>query len=195
MRTTLTTPRLTLVPLGREHLPLLVALDGDADVMTHLIGRARTETEARAQWEPVCQGLAADGHGLGFWVGLSRAAADGSDGAFVGWWCATPPLPIAGPPTSAELGWRLRRERWGDGLATEGAAAVVEHCFTTVGLDQLTAETMTVNVASRGVMRKLGMTHVRTEVREWDDPLPGAEAGEAVYALSRLDWARRRRDR
>jgi RimJ/RimL family protein N-acetyltransferase len=115
----------------------------------------------------------------------------GLDELFVGWWCATPPLPITGPPSSAELGWRLRRERWGEGLATEGAAAVVEHCFGTVGLDQLTAETMAVNAASRGVMRKLGMTHVRTEVREWDDPLPGAEEGEAVYALSRTDWASR----
>ena len=34
---------------------------------------------------------------------------------------------------------------------------------------------MAVNAGSRGVMARLGMTHVRTDVEEWEDPLPGAE--------------------
>lgn len=189
MRPSLTTARLALEPLRPEHLPHLVELDGDAEVMRYLIGRARTAAEAAVHWRPFCEGTAADRHGLGFWVGFA-------DGDFVGWWDASPPLPVTGLlPATAEVGWRLRREHWGRGLATEGARAVVEHCFSTVGLERVSAETMAVNVGSRGVMRKLGMRHVRTEVREWDDPLAGAEQGEVVYGLTREEWLGRRADR
>lgn len=181
MRPPLLTPRISLEPLRRKHLDHLVALDADPEVMRHLIGRARTPEEAHEHWLPLCSGMTADRWGLGFWAGFA-------DGDFVGWWVAAPPLPIAGRPTTAELGWRLCRRRWGLGLATEGARAVVDHCFGTVGLESLTAETMAVNEASRQVMRKLGMRHVRTEVREWDEPLPGAERGEVIYELVRADW-------
>ena len=51
------------------------------------------------------------------------------------------------------------------------------------------AETMVVNTGSRGVMRRLGMREVRIEVREWEEPLPGAELGEVVAELTRQDWA------
>ncbi|TDE99137.1 N-acetyltransferase [Occultella glacieicola] len=164
-----------------DHLPHLVELDGDPEVMRYLIGRARSPAQARREWAPGCESTAADAVGLGYWVGFA-------DGEFVGWWCASPPEPITQAPSTAELGWRLRREFWGCGLATEGARAVVEHSFGTVGLGSVTAETMAVNVGSRGVMRKLGMSHVRTEMREWDDPLPGTEQGEVIYELLRADW-------
>jgi hypothetical protein len=29
---------------------------------------------------------------------------------------------------------------------------------------------------------------VRTEVREWDEPLPGSEEGEVGCELRRVDW-------
>ncbi len=170
------------MPLGPEHLDLLVELDGDPEVMRYLIGRARTATEARDHWGPLCASTAADAVGLGRWVGF------GPDGAFVGWWDATPDLPVVQRPRCASLGWRLGRANWRQGLATEGARAVVDHAFGVVGVARLVAETMAVNAGSRGVMRGLGMRHVRTEVRTWDDPLPGAEEGEVVYELTREDW-------
>lgn len=57
-----------------------------------------------------------------------------------------------------------------------------------VGLKLVWAETMAVNQVSRAVMTKLGMRHVRTVHRVWDDPLPGAEHGEVVYQISRDEW-------
>lgn len=164
-----------------EHLPLLVRLDTDPEVMRYLLGRARTPEEVTEFWAPRSADTAADRVGLGWWVGFA-------DGDFVGWWDASPPQPVPELPTTAEVGWRLRPTHWGGGLATEGARAVVEHCFETVGVERVTAETMAINLASRGVMRKLGMRHVRTEVREWDDPLPGWQEGEVVYELTRAEW-------
>jgi RimJ/RimL family protein N-acetyltransferase len=58
-------------------------------------------------------------------------------------------------------------------------------------LDTVWAETMAVNQPSRGVMVKLGMRHVRTDHRPWDDPLPGTEQGETVYEITREEWVRR----
>ena len=67
---------------------------------------------------------------------------------------------------SAEIGWRVERRYWRRGFATEGARSLLEHGFGTVGLELVRAETMAVNIASRRVLRKLGMHYVRTEVRK-----------------------------
>ena len=47
---------------------------------------------------------------------------------------------------------------------------------------------MAVNTASRAVMKKLGMRHVRTEHRSWANPLPGAAQGEVVYEVDAASW-------
>lgn len=171
-----------------RHLPLLHQLDSDPQVMRYLLGRARTPEEIDAFWAPRCADTAADVLGLGWWVGFQN-------GTFVGWWDLgrSDSAPSSAPrPDEAEIGWRVRRSSWRQGLATEGATALLRHGFETVGLSRIWAETMAVNTPSRGVMRKLGMRHVRTEVRQWQDPLPGSELGEAVYEITAAEWSRLR---
>ena len=138
-------------------------------------------------WKPVCGDTEADSVGLGWWIGWRR-----SDGDFLGWWGLSPDQPVAEQPYRAEAGWRLARRHWRNGYATEGAAAVFDHGFATVGVGRVWAETMAVNQASRAVMARLGMSHVRTEHPEWDDPLPGTEHGEVVYEITSTEWALRR---
>lgn len=170
-----------------EHLPLLVELDSDPEVLRYLLGRARSAEEAREFWSPACADTEADAHGLGWWVGFL-----GDD--FVGWWDLVPPSlgsPASTPATRAEAGWRLRRRHWRRGLASEGAMALFEHGFEVVGLDLIWAETMAVNEGSRGVMRRLGMQHVRTEQRPADASIPGAEHGEVIYEITRTQWQAR----
>lgn len=89
----------------------------------------------------------------------------------------------------AELGYRLRRNAWGRGLAVEGARAVVDEAFRDPAVRVVRAETMVVNDGSRGVMRRLGMREVRVEVREWEDPLPVAELGEVIAEVIRQEWS------
>ena len=181
--------RIDLVPMTLEHLPLLTELDADAEVLRFILGRARSATEAENFWLPICADINADAVGLGWWIGLRR-----SDGAFLGWWDLSPDRPIDNQPARAEAGWRLARQHWRQGYATEGAHIVLEHGFRTAGLALIWAETMAVNVASRAVMAKLGMRHTGTEHRDWDDPLPGADDGEVIYEITRDDWARSRAD-
>ena len=182
----LRTARIDLVPMTPEHLPELVRLDADPEVMRHLLGRARTEAEVHDFWGPVCADTEADAVGLGWWVGWSRATGD-----FLGWWDLSPRRPVDLRPAEAEAGWRLVRRHWHRGYATEGATAVLDHGFGTVGLETVWAETMAVNTASRAVMDRLGMRHVRTEHRSWEHPLPGADPGEVVHELTAGEWAAR----
>lgn len=49
---------------------------------------------------------------------------------------------------------------------------------------------MAVNAGSRAVMRSIGMTHWRSYLLDFDEPLPGADEGEVLYAISRSAWER-----
>lgn len=165
----LTTDRLRLLPVTEEDLPFLVELDGDPEVMRHLTGRARSPREAEDFWCQLVPGP--------MWIGHH-------DGRPVGWWAV---WPCEGG--FAELGYRLARPSWRQGLAVEGARAVVDEAFADPAVAVVRAETMVVNEASRGVMRRLGMHEVRVEHREWEEPLPGAELGEVIAEVTRQEWS------
>ena len=174
---TLHTSRLELVPLSEEHLDYEVELDSDPEVMRYLgNGTARTPTEVqRHHRDRLAEADLVPG--LGFWVGLHS-------GQFVGWWILGP-RPIEG---QAELGYRLLRRYWRQGLASEGARALLRHGFEDVGVDRIFAETMAVNEASRATMASIGLQYVRTFHLDWGEPLPGAEHGEVEYAITREQW-------
>jgi len=105
-----------------EHLPLLVDLDADAEVLRYILGRARSPLEVQDFWGPICADTDANAVGLGWWIGRRR-----SDGDFLGWWDLSPNRPVAKNPFRAEAGWRLARRHWRQGYATEGAAKVLDH--------------------------------------------------------------------
>ena len=89
------------------------------------------------------------------------------------------------PQPAVELGWRLALSAQGRGLATEGARAVIDHAFNTVGLREVVAITIPANTPSRHVMEKLGMTH-RPELT-FDHPVisPGHPYQQhVVYSLT-----------
>ncbi len=56
-----------------------------------------------------------------------------------------------------EVGWRLAREFWGQGLATEAAATSLTFAFRELGADEVVSMTSEVNQRSRRVMERLGM--------------------------------------
>ncbi len=71
---------------------------------------------------------------------------------------SVPPIDAPFMP-AVEIGWRLAFDSWGQGLATEGARAVVHYAFETLSLPSLVSFTVPENLRSRQVMKKLGMTH------------------------------------
>ena len=185
---TLQSERITLVPLADEHLEQEIELDSDPLVMRYLgDGRPRTRAEVEMLHRRRLR-VAELVPGLGFWAGLVG-------GQFVGWWILQPPEredqgPVAG---QAELGYRLLRRYWRNGLASEGARELIRHGFDDLGLDRIFAETMAVNTASRATMAAAGLTYVRTFNQTWERPIPGSEHGEVEYAITRDQWLARHR--
>jgi RimJ/RimL family protein N-acetyltransferase len=64
-----------------------------------------------------------------------------------------------------ELGYDLRADRWGQGLATEAASAVCDHAFKSLGLPRLISLVRETNLASQRVAEKIGMRHERNMLR------------------------------
>lgn len=95
------------------------------------------------------------------------AVTDRGTGALVG----AVGLMLDAPHRRAELGYWVARERWGDGVCTEAARAVLEYGFGVLGLERIHAHHFSRNPASGRVMQKLGMQHegtLRGHVVKWD---------------------------
>jgi RimJ/RimL family protein N-acetyltransferase len=56
-----------------------------------------------------------------------------------------------------DFGWRYARHAWGNGYATEAAAAVLDHGINTLKLSGITARSAVDNIGSIRVMAKIGM--------------------------------------
>lgn len=173
--TVLQTSRMTLTPCHQDDCADFIALERDPEVMRYLNGGHAVD---RDRVDPDATFLMPTGTEPHVWTARRTAG-----GAFVGWFCLWPEH-----DARAELGYRLRRIEWGQGLAAEGAIALVDWGFASAGYDRIVATTMAVNHASRRVMEKIGMTHRRTEHVDWPDPFPGAEEGEVWYELSQAEW-------
>ncbi len=196
------TDRLLLIPLADRHLELEVELDSDPEVMRYLSGRAQTRDEV-VESHARRMALSRKVSGLGFWMAFgTQGGALGSAppstehaGDFIGL-MMLPPAHGPDQPDDlsvADLGYRLMRRHWRQGLATEAARALLRHAFATVGVRRVIAQTMAVNAASRGAMASAGLSYVRTYFPEWDEPLAGAGQGEVEYEITLADWQNRKR--
>jgi RimJ/RimL family protein N-acetyltransferase len=193
----LRTARLLLVPLADRHFELEVQLDSDPEVLRYLGGRARSRDEVAIS-HARRMALAGKVDGLGYWMAFgSHGGRHGStpperedEGDFIGLMMLPPAHGPDQPddPTVAELGYRLVRRYWRKGLASEASRVLLRHAFDTVGQKRVIAQTMAVNVGSRGVMEAIGMRYVRTYFPADGEPLPGAESGEVEYEMTRGAW-------
>ncbi|WP_195575917.1 GNAT family N-acetyltransferase [Paenibacillus sp. 1001270B_150601_E10] len=61
-----------------------------------------------------------------------------------------------------EIGWRLKKEAWGQGYAPEGAAACLQYGFQELGFDEIYSFTADINKPSQRVMAKVGMHYVKS---------------------------------
>jgi len=173
--TVLQSARLTLRPCSPSDRADFVDLELDPEVMRFLNGGA-VDHENTDPNEVTF--LMPRGEEPYVWTARRKG-----NGAFVGWFCLSPES-----ETLAELGYRLRRNDWGQGLATEGALTLVNWGFNTAGYDKIQACTMATNHGSRRVMEKIGMKYTRTDFPTFPSNIPGFEEGEVWYELTRSEW-------
>lgn len=82
---------------------------------------------------------------------------------------------------SAELGFLLRRDHWGVGLATEAVQAAADFGLGALGLDRLAAAALAENLAARRVLEKTGFSLVGTRHAR----LAGGRTGPCAFYLRR----------
>jgi RimJ/RimL family protein N-acetyltransferase len=147
------TTRLRLERWSRDaHGDGLAAMNAQPEVLRYLGGGSGL---TRAESDEASMRIAAhwDAYGFGLWAAVERAT--GEMLGFVGlchpvWW----PAMIE----RVEVGWRLRREAWGAGYATEGARAALRAGFETLGLAEIVSFVHPGNERSLAVTRRLGMS-------------------------------------
>ncbi len=77
------------------------------------------------------------------------------------------------PLRKASVGYRLLREKWGKGMATETLGMMIRELLENRGTEIITASTMVENQASAHVLQKNGFTLVNHAVDEdWGYPGP-----------------------
>jgi len=137
----LQTARLTLQPQTQDDAPALFAILSNEEAMRFwnrpAISRlAVVEELLREQQIAMREGLCL------YWTLVQGAEAIGSiDLSLIG-------------EGSAELGFLLRPDRWGRGLASEAVAVVIQHGFDALGLTRLAAAVQTANLAAARVLEK-----------------------------------------
>lgn len=169
--TILATARLRFEPFGEHHAEGLNAMNRDPEVQRYLLGRPETMEETlasiarvRARWSAL---------GYGWWAFIDQAT-----GELAGAGC----VQHLGhdPANPHEIGWRLRRERWGQGLASEAARELARFAFEDLRAPRACAIRHPGNLASQKVMERLGMRHLGLQT--WH----GEEV--AVHELGREEW-------
>lgn len=82
---------------------------------------------------------------------------------YIGFWWITFDSPYT-PFT--EIGWKLKKDRWNLGYATEGAEACLHFGFDHLGLSEVYSMTSKINLRSERIMQKIGMK----KITEFDHP-------------------------
>ena len=182
----LETGRLRLRRFRTADVDRLVELDSDPEVMRYITygvptPRAVYEDVILPRWLTVYAATPL----LGYWAAENRGT-----GGFLGWFHLRPDRLDEG---EQELGYRLGRAAWGSGFATEGAAAVIEHGFTRVGAEKITARSLAGNRRSQRVMQKCGLEFER-DFEYPEDVIAGRSAAERAavkYSITRTAWLER----
>jgi RimJ/RimL family protein N-acetyltransferase len=142
------TSRLTIRPRRLSDTEACLAMDREPGVTRFIDGSWGDPVAHRAFIEARTCGEYPEG--LGYWALCPRDDPD----VFLGWVLLIPEDTVV-PET--EIGWRLRRSAWGQGLATEAARPLIQHAFDVLNLPRVVAYIDPGNAGSRRVAEKLGL--------------------------------------
>jgi len=151
-RPELETERLRLRLFHRGDLDAYARMTGDAETMRFVARGAPLDRDGA--WRSLGHLLAHwQIRGYGLW-----AAEEKASGALVG----RIGLLRREGRRDLEVSWLVARERWGEGLATEGARAALGHAFAALGARRAIGAIAADNAASLPLAQKLGPRYAKT---------------------------------
>ncbi|MBY5994139.1 GNAT family N-acetyltransferase [Ferrimonas balearica] len=159
-------PRLRLYPFGERDAEGFMAMNADPEVLRHTGDRPFASlAETRAFLRAYDQYRL---NGVGRWSMYTR---DGDYAGFCG---------LRRAEGEVDLGYRLPRALWGQGLATEASALALSLGFEQYGLESVIGRARLANPGSIRVLEKLGMSEESRFVEEghhW-----------VCYRIQRAQW-------
>ena len=145
---TVETERLLLVPLEMKHIDNLSDLDSDPEVLRYITDGIPRDRKHQEEAVPRVIKYMQENPGLGLWIAYLKESRE-----FIGWYILKH-LPDDG---EVEVGFRLKQKFWGNGYSTEAGTALLKHGFETLGLNRIAAIVRPDNLASQGVIKKIGL--------------------------------------
>jgi RimJ/RimL family protein N-acetyltransferase len=177
------TERLCLRAPVSQDAEALYDLFADAEVMQGLGKKPVSAVEdVRAMIEEMTSGWRTEGLGPFIFETPAERQVVGQAGVMIfdkrGWTAST--WADAGSHAQPELGWALIRAHWGQGYATEGAAAIREWAYEHRSIEQLVSLISPDNPRSQRVAERLGAVPTETvtpvdsgrETVIWTHPTP-----------------------
>lgn len=164
--------------MGDSDAELLFSLDQDPEVMKYINGgKMTTREEIDNVYIPRLRSFTSQAQGWGLWK-LTHSDSK----RFVGWVLLRPMDFFSDKPQydNLEIGWRLFRDTWGKGYATEAAKAVCKavikasNCGEIEPIKVISAVALADNSGSINVMKKIGLSYFKTAIHQ--DPLGDSEA-------------------
>jgi len=147
----LKTERLILRPWKEEDLEPFATLNANPAVMEFYpstLSREQSDHYAHRVMQLY------EENGWGLWAVSLPGVAEFI--GYVGLLPVNPQMPFA---PAIEIGWRLDKNFWGKGYASEAAQEVLNYSFEVLDFDEIVSFTTVQNLRSRRVMEKIGMTH------------------------------------
>lgn len=160
--------------------------------------RPRTPDDAEALFPSL-----SDAGMMHFWSGPPHASVGETRAQFeteaAGWRCWA--ITLRGDDTAigfvaagekrqgnvSEIGYMLARPHWGAGIAVEAVSAVIDRIFAE-GQRRVFADTDPENLASRGLLERLGFRFEGMLRAEWETHIGVRDT--ALYGLLPADWRR-----
>lgn len=178
--TELTTERLKLRQWKASDLPIFAQMNADPQVMEYYPGLlSAQESDAMAQR----LSSLIDAQYWGLWA--VEVISNGEFIGFVGLHRPTVALPVT---PCVEVGWRLRREFWGQGYALEAANASLKFAFEELKLQEVFSFTSVTNQRSIAVMARLNMHNLRHNFEHPMIPKNHPLSEHVLYRITAEQW-------
>lgn len=86
-----------------------------------------------------------------------------------------------------EIGWRIKKEEWNNGYATEAAKACLRYGFETLQFEKIYSFTSAINIKSEKLMQKIGMIK-EGEFDHPNIPFDSALCRHVVYKIEKQKY-------